>query len=172
MATETPQADANRTPDIDRIERVLIAVSRVAQFFTTVLMVVMTAIISWQIFGRYILNDTPKWSEQLAGILMVYMTMIGGALALRENRHIALTFFRDRWSPAAQARARLISYLLVAAFGAMMLVYGVRMTQLVQAWTIPTLGVSQSLNYWSFPVAGLLIFVFALDKIRRPGQSD
>jgi TRAP-type C4-dicarboxylate transport system permease small subunit len=157
---------------VDGIERVLVVISRIAQFFTTVLMVVMTVIISWQIFGRYLLNDTPKWSEQLAGILMVYMTMIGGALALRENRHIALTYFRDRWPLAVRARARLVSYLLVAAFGAMMAVYGVRMTQLVQAWTIPTLGISQSLNYWSFPVAGLLIFVFALDKLRRPGPSD
>lgn len=163
---------ADAQAEVDRIERVLIVVGRLAQFFCTVLMVVMTAIISWQIFGRFVLNDTPKWSEQLAGILMVYMTMIGGALALRENRHIALTYFRDRWSPRARARARLLSYLLVAAFGLLMMVSGFRMTHLVQAWTIPTLGVSQSLNYWSFPVAGLLIFVFALDKIRRPGQSD
>lgn len=156
----------------DHLERIFVRVSRLAQFFCTILMVVMTAIITWQIFGRYILNDTPKWSEQLAGILMVYMTMIGGAVALRENRHIALTFFRDRWSLRARTLARVTAYLLIAGFGALMTVYGVRMAQLVQAWTIPTLGISQSVNYWSFPVAGVLIFLFALDKIRRPGPAD
>jgi TRAP-type C4-dicarboxylate transport system permease small subunit len=162
----------NAAPVTDRLERLFVLLTGLAQFFCTVLMLVMTAVISWQIFGRYILNDTPKWSEQLAGILMVYMTMIGGAIALRENRHIALTFFRDRWSPAARAWSGTIAYLLIAGFGALMMVYGVRMAQLVQAWTIPALGLSQSVNYWSFPVAGLLICAFALDKIRRPGAGD
>lgn len=156
----------------DRLERIFVLASKLALFFCTVLLVAMTAIISWQIFGRYILNDTPKWSEQLAGILIVYMTMIGGAIAVRENRHIALTYFRDRWSPTARSRARLISCLLMAGFGALMMVYGVRMAQLVEAWTIPGLGVSQGINYWSFPVAGLLICAFALDKIRRPGTDE
>jgi TRAP-type C4-dicarboxylate transport system permease small subunit len=156
----------------DRLERIFERVSKLAQFFCTVLMVVMTAVITWQIFGRYILNDTPKWSEQLAGILIAYMTMIGGAIALRENRHIALTYFRDRWSPTAQSLTRIIACVLMAGFGALMMVYGVRMAQLVQAWTIPGLGISQGVNYWSFPVAGLLICVFALDNIRRPGPDE
>lgn len=162
----------NPTVPTDRLEQIFAWVSKLALFFCTVLMVVMTAVISWQIFGRYVLNDTPKWSEQLAGILIVYMTMIGGAIALRENRHIALTYFRDRWSPTARSRARLVSYLLMAGFGALMMVSGVRMAQLVQAWTIPGLGISQGVNYWSFPVAGLLICVFALDHIRRPGADE
>lgn len=150
---------------------ILSKLTGLAQFFCTSLLVIMTVIISWQIFGRYVLNDTPKWSEQLAGILIVYLTLIGGAIAIREDRHIALTYFRDKWSKATQARTELLVDLLIAGFGLVMVFYGVKMAELVQAWTIPTLGISQGVNYFSFPVAGILIFLFAIEKIRRAYQD-
>lgn len=156
----------------DAVERVLSALTRIAQFFCTLLMVIMTVIISWQIFGRYVLNDTPKWSEQLAGILMVYMTLIGGAIAVREHRHIALTWFRNHWPAGVQQLCRLVVNLAIAAFGLLMLVYGVQMAQLVQAWTVPTLGISRSVNYWAFPVSGVLMLLYALDRIRLRGPDE
>lgn len=146
-------------------------ITGVAQFFCTCLMVVMTVVISWQIFGRYVLNDTPKWSEQLAGILIVYLTLIGGAIAVREDRHIALTYFRDKWSRLTQMRAETVVDVLIAGFGGVMIYYGVQMAELVRAWTIPTLGLSQGVNYWSFPVAGLLIILYAIERIRRANQN-
>lgn len=155
-----------------RFSAFLSRLTGVAQFFCTSLMVIMTVVISWQIFGRYVLNDTPKWSEQLAGILIVYLTLIGGAIAIREDRHIALTYFRDKWSKVTQARTELLVDLLIAGFGAVMVFYGVQMAELVRAWTIPTLGLSQGVNYYSFPVSGMLIILYAIEKIRRSNQNQ
>ncbi len=147
-------------------------ISHSAGLFCAVLLVVMTAIISWQIFGRYVLNDTPKWSEQLAGVLMVYLTMIGGALAVRDQVHIALTFFHDRFSPAWQRRCWYLIQVLLLGFGAVMAVYGVRMAALVHEWTIPTLGLSQGANYWAFPVSGVLIVVYCILRLLSgPGEQ-
>lgn len=146
--------------------------AHVTTFVCAVLLLVMTAIISWQIFGRYILNDTPKWSEQLAGVLMVYLTMLGGALGVRDNVHIALTFFHDRFSKAWRHRSWYIIHTLLAVFGLGMMFYGVRMAQLVHEWTIPTLGISQGANYWSFPVSGFLILVFTIQRIKGGPERD
>jgi TRAP-type C4-dicarboxylate transport system permease small subunit len=149
---------------------------RITEALCAVLLIIMTAIITWQIIGRYVLNDTPKWSEQLAGVLMVYLTLLGGALAVHENRHIALDYFYQQFSPLWQFRCRLLALALMLAFSAIMLVYGVRMALLVQQWTIPTLNISQAVNYWSFPMAGLLMLIFfglqlrALLRARRAGQ--
>ena len=145
--------------------RWLSLLAQAAQFVAVVAMVVMTVIIGWQIFGRFVLNDTPKWSEQLAGIIMVYLMLIGGAVAVWENRHIALDVLLNTLAPASQRRVRIVIHALIAIFGMMMVAYGVRMAGIVEAWTIPTLGVSQSLNYWAFPVAGALIALFALATI-------
>lgn len=157
--------------DTGRFSALLSTLTGIAQFFCTSLMVVMTVVISWQIFGRYVLNDTPKWSEQLAGILIVYLTLLGGAIAIREDRHIALTYFRDKWSKVTQRRTELLVNLLIAGFGVVMVFYGVQMAELVRAWTIPTLGLSQGVNYYSFPVSGFLIILYAIEKIRRSNQN-
>jgi TRAP-type C4-dicarboxylate transport system permease small subunit len=151
---------------------------RVTEALCAVLLIAMTAIITWQIIGRYVLNDTPKWSEQLAGVLMVYLTLLGGALAVHDHRHIALDYFYQHFSSRWQFRCRLLMLALMLAFSAIMLVYGVRMALLVQQWTIPTLNISQAVNYWSFPVAGLLMLVFfglqlrALLRARQAGQRE
>ena len=155
--------------------RVLAWLARVAQFVAVIAMIVMTVIIGWQIFGRFVLNDTPKWSEQLAGIIMVYLMLIGGAVAVWENRHIALDVLLNALPAGGQRVVRLLIYALLALFGAMMVVYGIEMAGIVRAWTVPTLGVSKSVNYWAFPVAGALICAFSLAFIvylLRGGEMD
>lgn len=152
-------ADAQR---LGKPARLLALLAQAGQFVAVIAMVVMTVIIGWQIFGRFVLNDTPKWSEQLAGIIMVYLMLIGGAVAVWENRHIALDVLLNALAPGLQRLLRIVIYALIAVFGAMMVFYGVEMAGIVEAWTIPTLGVSKSFNYWAFPVAGVLIAVFAI----------
>src|SRR5262249_50048614 len=34
-------------------------------------------VVAWQVFGRYVLNDTPTWAESLALVLVLYVTMLG-----------------------------------------------------------------------------------------------
>ena len=160
---------------LGKMGRSLAWLARAAQFVAVVAMIVMTAIIGWQIFGRFILNNTPKWSEQLAGIIMVYLMLIGGAVAVWENRHIALDVLLNALPARANRVLRFLIYGLVALFGAMMVYYGIKMAGIVQAWTVPTLGVSKSFNYWAFPLAGVLIFAFSLAYIVylvRGGDSD
>ncbi|WP_191621350.1 TRAP transporter small permease [Marinihelvus fidelis] len=172
--TDVPNDPTEPRP-LDRapgpVGRLLNGAAAVTQFFCTALMVVMTVIISWQIFGRFILNNTPKWSEQLAGVLMVYLTLLGGAIAVKEGRHIALTYFRDRFPVKLREAAWVVCHLLVLGFGLIMLVYGAKMAQLVQAWTIPTLGVSTSVNYWPFPVSGALIVAFSAQALVRAWRN-
>lgn len=150
----------------------LSGLARGGQVFAVIAMVVMTTIIGWQIFGRFVLNDTPKWSEQLAGIIMVYLMLIGGAVAVWEQRHIALDVFLNVLPDAPRYFLKLLINSLIGVLGAMMMFYGVKMAAIVEAWTIPTLGLSQSLNYWAFPVAGAMITVFAIAHIVALQRGD
>jgi TRAP-type C4-dicarboxylate transport system permease small subunit len=46
--------------------------------------------VSWQVFGRYVLNNTPTWAESLALLLVIYVTMLGVAVGVRDAGHIGL----------------------------------------------------------------------------------
>ena len=166
MNEPVPETFTETVPGIVPLPGWLAVAARITQALCAVLLIVMTAITTWQVIGRFFLNDTPKWSEQLSGVLMVYLTLLGGALAVHEHRHIALDYFYQHFSPLWQFRSRLLVLVLMLAFSAIMLVYGVRMALLVQEWTIPTLNISAAVNYWSFPVAGLLMLMFCGLQLR------
>ncbi len=41
-------------------------------------------------FGRYVLNDTPTWAEALALVLVLWVTMFGAAVGVRDAGHIGM----------------------------------------------------------------------------------
>ena len=48
------------------------------------------ATVALQVFGRYVLNDTPTWAESTALVLILYVTMLGAAVGVRDAGHIGL----------------------------------------------------------------------------------
>ena len=47
-------------------------------------------LVSWQVFGRYVLNDTPTWAESLTLVVILYVALIGAAVGVRDAGHIGM----------------------------------------------------------------------------------
>ncbi|MFP5406580.1 MAG: TRAP transporter small permease, partial [Gammaproteobacteria bacterium] len=52
---------------------------------------VITVSLIYQVFGRYVLNSAPGWTEEVARMLIVWLTMLGAGACLRGGSHIAVT---------------------------------------------------------------------------------
>ncbi|SPF81522.1 TRAP transporter small permease [Pseudoprimorskyibacter insulae] len=61
---------------------------------------VMCAVIAWQVFARYVLNNASSWSEEVARIMMTWIVMMGSAVVIRSGGHITVTVVIDRMPPA------------------------------------------------------------------------
>ena len=44
----------------------------------------------YQVIGRYVFNNTPTWAESGAVLLVLYVTMLGMAVGVRDAGHIGL----------------------------------------------------------------------------------
>jgi len=128
-------------------------------------LVLMTAIIGWQVFGRYVLNDTPNWSERLSLFLMTWYILLAAAVGVRERFHIGLVFFKEALPGPAALLVDMLVHLLVAAFGAAMIWYGAEMAASTWSHVIPTLGLPVGLGYLPFPLSGTLIVLFSLEHL-------
>lgn len=53
---------------------------------------VLFIILFLQFFSRYVLNDSPSWTEELARYLLILLTFVGGISCVRNNSHIYLEF--------------------------------------------------------------------------------
>ena len=75
--------------------------------------------VRWQVFGRYVLNDTPTWAESLALLLVLYVTMFG--VRRRRARRRPHRHGVARWLLAARAlrlTMELLIHVLIAASSA------------------------------------------------------
>lgn len=153
-----PSPLARLTTALDRFARIVLWVAASG-------LVVMTAVIGWQVWGRYILNDTPHWSEQLSLFLMLYYILLAAAVGVRERFHIGLVVFRDALPPRGRLALDVANNLLVASFGGGMAWYGTQLAQVTWDQTIPTLGLPVGASYIPFSIAGGLIVLFALENI-------
>ncbi|MFV2092750.1 MAG: TRAP transporter small permease, partial [Hyphomicrobiales bacterium] len=129
--------------------------------------VVMTAIIGWQIFGRYILNDTPIWSERLSLYLMIYYILFASAVGVRQGFHLGLVLFRESLSGVPRLCVELLVHLCVGGFGLAMIIYGSALAATTWGHVIPTLGISTGTSYLPFPIAGVLIVLFSAEHIAK-----
>ena len=124
----------------------------------------MTAIITWQVFARYVLSASPAWAEQASLLLMLWFILFAAAAGVREGFHIQLTMIQDRASPAARKRIRIFCHLIVAIFGLFMAIFGAQLVGEVWSHRIPTLGLSRGWAYIPIALSGGLTAFFAIEQ--------
>ena len=102
-------------------------------------MIVMTAIVAWQVFARYVLNASPSWTEPASILVMSWFIFLGAAVGVRENFHMGFDVLLHFLPDGAEPWMRAISDLAVLVFGLGMVVYGGQL--MIQTWTatIPVL---------------------------------
>jgi TRAP-type C4-dicarboxylate transport system permease small subunit len=62
------------------------------------------AVVFYQFFTRYVLNDSAAWTEEIARYLLIATVFIGATIGVAKNNHIQVDFFY-RYLPARAARA-------------------------------------------------------------------
>jgi len=125
-------------------------------------LVIMTLVIAWQVFGRYVLNSSPPWSESLALITMLYFVLLAAAVGVYEQFHLGFRVFVTMLPKRFKTVVYLLGQVLILIFGAAMAWNGLRLIGYTESHIMPTLGISRSVAYWPFVMCGVLIIVFTL----------
>jgi TRAP-type C4-dicarboxylate transport system permease small subunit len=123
------------------------------------------AITGWQVWGRYVLNDTPTWAERLSLLLILVVSLPLAAVGLRENFHLGISFFAETLPKKAQRWLDIFNTLLLGLFGVAMAAYSWQLV--VGTWNrnIPLLGVPQAFQYLPLVICGALIVLFMAERL-------
>jgi len=128
-------------------------------------LMLLIAAVLYQVIGRYILNDTPTWAESGAVLLVLYVTMLGMAVGVRDAGHIGLESLLVLAPEALRLKMELLIHALVLGFGLVMAYNCAVLAQSVWNYKIPTLGLSEAFKYAPPAMAGALIALFSLEHI-------
>jgi TRAP-type transport system small permease protein len=121
--------------------------------------------VQWQVFGRYVLNDTPTWAEALSMLLVLYVTAFGVAVGVRDAGHIGLESMVILLPPAIRKYAELLIHCLVGTFGALMVYGGWIWTSAKWGEKKPMLPVPDGIDYLAIVICGVLIVLFSIEHI-------
>jgi len=122
-------------------------------------------VVAIQVFGRYVLNDTPVWAESTALVLILYVTLLGAAVGVRDAGHIGMESLLVLVPERVRNRLEILIYALVGTFGAIMAWNGAILLASVAAYRIPTLGISEAFSQAPLVISGALIVLFSLEHV-------
>jgi TRAP-type C4-dicarboxylate transport system permease small subunit len=146
--------------------------SRAAMWIAMSSLVLMTAIITYQVVARYFFNASPAWSERLSLLLLGYLVFFGAAAGVHERFHIRIDALRNAVRPGLRKGFDITAYLAVAVAGLVMIFAGLQLTTTLWAFDIPSLGVPRGLALLPIPLSGALITLFSgaqlLNVLRNP----
>lgn len=142
-------------------------VARIALLGAAVGLALMTAFIAWQVFGRYVLNSTPVWTEQTSILLMGWFIFLGAAVGIREGYHLSFDILIHVIPRRLKLTFFTISDICVVGFSVGMVVYGWQLVQGTWGAIMPSLGIPDGVAFLSLVSGGFLMIVFSLERIFR-----
>jgi TRAP-type C4-dicarboxylate transport system permease small subunit len=128
---------------------------------------VMGGLVFTQFFSRYVLNDSVAWTEEVARYLLISLTFIGSATAVRRGSHIRVELLENLLPGAAK---KLLQALLDAgrlafwAFGAWV---GMDLAQRMGVMPMDSLDATLAWVYWPICVGFVLMFLREVQWVWR-----
>lgn len=137
--------------------------------FLAFLMMVMTVVVLWGVFTRYVMSSQASWSEELARFLLIWIGILGAAYAAGQNFHLAIDLLKPKLEVKNQRRLTIFIDLMVIAFAlAIMVIGGFRLIYITQVLgqLSPALQVPMSVIYSVVPISGLLVIYYKIADLR------
>lgn len=159
-----------------RYDKLLDLISYFTTVITGVALVVLTIIFGWLVFGRYVLNATPTWVEQVSLLLVVYIGFLGASVGIHKKTHLGVSVFREISPKPVQRIFELMSHFIMAGFGLIMIIYGYKLTVFKWAAEIPLIHVPEGLRSLPIVLSGLFILLFSIGHLihffKGTGQEE
>src|SRR4051794_2551645 len=150
-----------------RLNAALIPVSEIP---AALLVVAEIVVLLAGIIARYVFRAPLVWSDELAGILFLWLAMLGSVIALQRGEHMRMTALVSMLGPRAQAFLDVVALAAALAFLVLVLYPGFEFAAEEVYVTTPALGIVNTWGAAALPVGIGLMLLIAL--LRLASVSD
>jgi TRAP-type C4-dicarboxylate transport system permease small subunit len=134
---------------------------------TLVMVVVAVLVVDvlWQVFTRFVLRNPSTWTEELAIFMLIWVSLLGAAVALNRGAHLGIDYFVGKLSPKKRLYTEIFVFLCISAFSLTVMVIGgidlVTSTLKLEQLS-PALGIKVGYVYLAIPISGFFLVLYSV----------
>ena len=129
-------------------------------------LVLISAVIPWGVFTRYVLNSAASWPEPMAILLTIVLTFFGAAACYRVGTHMSVSVVVRALSRPLRRTIEPLAELLVALVSLFMVIWGAKLVETTWYQSIAEFpALSVGLTYLPIPVGGALTLLFVAERL-------
>jgi TRAP-type transport system small permease protein len=147
------------------IKKVLNTIDTIIEYICMGTLAILVCIVFYQVFTRYILHFTPRWSEETCVILMIWLGFVTLALGVKKGSHISISALVNLFPKPMQRVIFFIDEIVVMIFGIVITIYGQRLSAFTMSSTLPATQLPSGVLYACLPVSGVLIIAYTIMRI-------
>jgi TRAP-type C4-dicarboxylate transport system permease small subunit len=137
---------------------------RSLELLVIVVVAVLIVDVLWQVFTRFILKDPSTWSEELAVFMLIWVSLLGAAVALNRSAHLGIDYFVGKLSPKKRLYTEIFVFLCISIFSLTVMVIGgidlVTNTLKLEQLS-PALGIKVGYVYLAVPISGFFLLLYS-----------
>lgn len=150
------------------IRSVKYGLDRLLEFVTAAVMGILLVDVVWQVITRFILKNPSNWTEELATFLLIWVGLLGAAVALNRRAHLGIDYFVLQLTGIRQFFSELFVALSIIGFSvSVLLVGGVQLVSLTfkLGQTAPATGIKLGYVYLAVPISGFFITIYGIEML-------
>jgi TRAP-type C4-dicarboxylate transport system permease small subunit len=118
-----------------------------------------------QVFARYILNDSPRWTEEMARYTFIWVHFLGATICVRTGSNATITLFRDMLKGYPRRILDAFITTVTAIVGGVMVYGGIEMAQRTHKQLTVGMKMPMSFVYASAAVFGVITVLYAVTML-------
>ncbi len=135
-------------------------------WFAAILLTIMTFLVLYQVFTRYVLNNPAAFTEELVRYFLIWTGFIGAAYAFSTRQHMSLGLVRDKLAPGKKKVLMIAIDGLILLFALLVItIGGYKLAMSATREFSALLGIPRSLVYAIAPISGIFIIVAQIINI-------
>ena len=151
----------------DRLDR---AVGAMVEAIAAVLVLTEIVILGAGVTARYAFHAPLVWSDELASILFLWLSMLGAVVALRRGEHMRMTGLVSRVSPQTRALLEAVAITASIAFLLLIMPHAVEYAEEENFIVTPALEISNAWRAAAIPIGVGLMLIAACSRLLRFGS--
>ena len=143
-------------------------IDKILEIFLISILSILVLDVLWQVASRYLLADPSKFTDEIAGFLLIWVSLFGAAYVSGKNQHLAINILANKLHGQKRKILRVAIQMIIVLFvvfvfliGGTWLVY----TRFHLGQISPALELPLGYVYLVLPLSGFFILYYSVDNV-------